>query len=273
VAGGKKEHVEKVRDSKFNRQRCETAELRENNGSEGYVFANRVGTPPDVTTNAAGQCEFHHVLPITSLQDPSIMDDSLEKEEKDFIHKCMAKTKWDINKQPNLIGLPTKRPYEKADKEVAKEKDKPAAQRLATAAFFKGLDPTKAQFGALPDLPCHLNDHPKYNIAVISKLDDTVWPKLLDDREKCKDKGKSIRKTLMDQSKHWKDFLVNKRGCSHGGAAHCWVNREQEKSVWYIPLSMDPGTPEAADPPPNIFLKRKPAVREWLRNMFQAVGG
>src|SRR5262249_13309996 len=38
MAGGAKEHVEKVRNSKFNRQRAETETLRSNCGSDGYVF-------------------------------------------------------------------------------------------------------------------------------------------------------------------------------------------------------------------------------------------
>jgi hypothetical protein len=272
MAGGKKEHVDKVRESKFNRQRCETAELRANCGKDGYVFTNTVASGPNAgAVNAAGQCEFHHVLPITSLQDASIMDDGLDAEEKDFIHKCMAKTTWDINKQPNLIGLPTKRPYEKADREVAKEKDKEESQKTATAAFFKKLKAVSGQFGALPDLPCHLNDHPKYTAAIISKLDEAVWPKLLDSREECKDKGKNIRKVLVDQSKHWKDWLVQTRGVAHEGAADCWVNREKKRDVWFIPLSMDPGSPKKQDPPPNIFLTKKPKVRAWLKAMFSAV--
>ena len=103
MAGGKKEHVDKVRESKFNRQRCETAELRSNCGKDGYVFRNE---PSPGTVNAAGQCEFHHVLPIQSLQDAKILEDKTSKTQKDFLHKCMATTNWNINKQPNLIGLP-----------------------------------------------------------------------------------------------------------------------------------------------------------------------
>jgi hypothetical protein len=261
MSGGKKEHVEKVRESKFNRQRCETDELRSNCGREGYVFTNTVASGASAgSINAAGQCEFHHVLPISSLQDGEIKTD--DSEELDFIHKCMAKTTWDINKKPNLLGLPTKRPYEQADRQVANSN--------ATVQQLTKLRAITGQFGALPDLPCHLNDHPKYTAKLIDELNTNVWSQLLDNREECEDKGKNIRSTLQTQSKNWKSWLKT-RGGEHGGAADCWVNRETKKSVWYIPLSMDPGTPQKIDPPPNIFKKPKPAVRAWLETMFSAV--
>lgn len=261
MAGGKKEHVEKVKESKFNRQRCESAELRSNCGRDGYVFKNTVGGsgPKAGSVNAAGQCEFHHVLPISSLQDGSIkVDDS---EELDFIHKCMAITSWNINKQPNLIGLPTKRPFEQADRKVVSDN--------ATLPQLKGLSAFAGKFGALPDLPCHLNDHPKYTDKIITELNDKVWRRLIDNREECEDKGKNIRSTLQKWSRDWKDWLKN-RGAEEGGAADCWVNREQKPDVWYIPLSMAP-SPTKIKPPPNIFQKPKPPVRAWLEGMFAAV--
>lgn len=263
MAGGSKEHVDAVRESKFNRQRAETAVLRSNCGSEGYVFSNTVPSGPSVgSVNAAGQCEFHHVLPISSLQDGEIACD--DAEELEFIHKCMAKTTWDINEKPNLIGLPTKRPYEQADRKAAKD-------AATTSNALKALNAMAGQFGALPDLPCHLNDHPKYTEAIISSLNSNVWPKLLDSREKCEDKGKNIRAVLQEHSRHWKSWLADTRGKEHGGAADCWVNRERKKNVWFVPLSMDPGDPCKISPPPNIFKKPKPNVRAWLDTMFGAV--
>lgn len=73
----------------------------------------------DGTENAAGQSQFHHVLPVESIQDGNILDGKAASEDMDFIHKCMAKTTWDTNEQPNLVSLPTKSPYYGADKQVA----------------------------------------------------------------------------------------------------------------------------------------------------------
>lgn len=263
MAGGKKEHVVEVRESKFNRQRAETAVLRKNCGKDGYVFAHKLKSGKrEGEIVAAGQCEFHHAMPISSMQDGSIMGDSLDAEKKGFIRKCMAITTWDINKRFNLIGLPTKGPYGAADKAVADE-DEPA-----TLTSLRALKAASGHFGALPDLPCHLNDHPAYTKSVIDKLDKDLWPKLLKGRKDCKDKGKNIRKMLLDECRHWKEWVI-KRGAMHDGAADCWVNREQKKDVWFIPLSMHPKPPKI-DPPPNVYVvggKRK----AWLKTFFGAI--
>jgi len=139
MAGGKKEHVDKVRTSKFNRQRAETPTLRANTGSDGYVFT--CPSADNTSVNAAGQCEFHHVLPISSIQDAAIRGGKKD-ENLDFIHKCMAKTTWDINTQPNMLGLPTKGPFEDADRKSAAG---------LTAGALSALNPMAGAFGALPN--------------------------------------------------------------------------------------------------------------------------
>jgi hypothetical protein len=255
MAGGADEHVEKVRNSKFNRQRAKTETLRANCGSDGYVFT----SVSDGVETAAGQCEFHHVLPVESTDDANILKDSESAEEKEFIHRCMAKTTWDTNEQPNLIGLPTKRPYYNAD--LATGRSPPAS-----VADLLALEPQLAQFGALPNLPCHLNDHNKYNVEVIGRLDTNLWQQLVDGRDLCKDKGCSIRAMLRAESNTWKAEL-QARGNRQGGAADCWVNRHTTKrAVWHIPLSMA-ASPVWSEPPP-----RRPksiSVKEWLKKIFE----
>lgn len=255
MAGGAKEHVDKIKTSKFNRQRAETSVLRANTGSDGYVFCHSDPSDPGNVT-AAGQCEFHHVLPISSLQDAAIRGGKKD-ENLDFVHKCMAKTTWDINEQPNMLGLPTKGPFEDADGKAAKGQ---------TLAALVALNPMAGNFGSLPNLPCHLNDHDKFTAAVIDKFNAELWPELIEQREECKDRGKSIRALLRSHSNDWKSFLKT-RGGEHGGAADCWVNRETKKSVWYIPLSMAPD-PRKSDPPPNVHKRGAMTVRAWLEKIF-----
>ena len=259
--GEKKEHVEKIAQSKFNRQRAPTDVLRSNNGKEGYVFKMTIGTGDEKRDIAAGQCQFHHVLPVTSIQDGNILKGCRERGDLPFLHKCMAKTVWDVNEQPNLIGLPTKEPYAYADRLVAQQKK--------TWRDLRKLDPMsgKDAKGALPNLPCHLNDHDKFNHAVIQKLNKDLWPNLIDKRKDCKDTGKDIRKLLMTQSRNWKTWL-KKRG---KGAAYSWVNREKI-STWYKPLSMAPQPRRIQPPPPNVYLegKKRPKVKEWMKKMFAA---
>lgn len=255
MAGGAAEHVEKVLNSKFNRQRAKTETLRANCGSDGYVFTKM----SDGIESGAGQCEFHHVLPIEATDDANILKDEETAEEKEFIHKCMAKTTWDTNEQPNLIGLPTKRPYYSADLQIGKTPSLCAADLLA-------LESQLGQFGALPNLPCHLNDHNRYNVEVIKKLDSELWQTLLNGREDCKDKGRSIRSLLQAQSRAWKAEL-KARGTRQGGAAECWVNRHTTKrAVWHIPLSMA-ASPAWSEPPPQR--PKSVSVKEWLKKIFE----
>lgn len=252
MAGGAKEHVEKVRKSNFNRQRADTPTLRSNCNGEGYVFTKPFGG----VDKGAGRCEFHHVLPVETVQDGCILDGKASSDDMDFIHKCMAKTTWDTNEQPNLLGLPTKKPYQDAD-----------GVANATAATLKALNPQAAQFGAMLDLPCHLNDHNLFNIEVMKNLDSAVWQPLLDGREECGDRGKSIRTLLRNKSQDWKSELKT-RGGRNGGAVECWLLRETTKrSVWHIPQSMA-AAPVWSEPPPNVSKRGSNTVRAWLKKIF-----
>ncbi len=168
-----------------------------------------------------------------------------------------------MTKSTKLGWLTYKKPFYRADKLIADAE--------ATLDHLKGLSAAAGKFGALPDLPCHLNAHNDFNEDVIGWLNENLWPELLKDRQNCKDKGKDIRDLLEDASKDWKDWLKS-RGEEEGGAADCWVNREgAKKSVWYIPHSMA-SAPQPADPPPNIY-KRTGTVKILAgRDVWSGIG-
>jgi hypothetical protein len=250
-----KEHIKRIRNSKFNRQRASTSTLR-SNCSTGYMFT--------WGTGAAGQAEYHHILPIECLQDDCIQPDS----HIEFFRNCMALTVWDINNGDNLLGLPTKFPYKGFVDNVA--------------AVIAGLNPGLANaqamaggFGAVPDLPCHKREHyPAYNDGVADDLNDKVWLKLAKDQPKCRAKGTDIQGHLENASFHWRMKLLNrgKGGDSGGlGAAYCWRNRNEPecKPIWYIPFSMNPGTPERLEPPPERPVGK--GVKAWFQNIFEHV--
>lgn len=268
ASGAKKKHVETVVSTTFNRQRAETPILRKNCGNEGYVFTM---TTIDGRVIAAGQCQFHHVLPVTSLADPNI---NLKGEDLDYVHKCMAMTRWDINEQPNMIGLPTKHPFLEADKLSAGKpatKNKPAVAGLALDKLMT-LDPTKGMKGNPPNFACHLNDHDRYTDAVVKSLNKILWPKLKEDRIKCKDQAKDIKALLEARSNSWKGYLKARGSKQEGGAAECWINRETTKrSVWFIPLSMAPDYRECL-PPPNYYKRGKVKAGDWLDKVFSWKG-
>jgi hypothetical protein len=246
MAGGKKEHVERIRKSKFNRQRNNDV-LRDNCGKDGYVFIKK----KNKTKYSAGQSQIHHVLPVCDLQDGTIDVDTAE--DRKFIRNCMAMTEWDCNQQPNLLGLPTKEPYEDADRKVKEGKD---------LEFIQSLSARRGQFGALPDLPCHLNEHDKYNVLLKKRLNADLWSRLMSEREPCTVKGQDIKQQMEEMSNEWKDWL-KVRG---KGAADCWVNREK-RPLWYFPLSMAL-KPKKIKPTPRYLGEN---AKQWLKKMFAAV--
>lgn len=251
------DHVPPVKDWKINRIRGSTEKLR-GNCTTGYMFT--------VGDQAKGQSEYHHILPIESLQDGSI-----EPQAKlEFLQCCLAITEWDIDKGDNLIGMPTKGVYEAADRKANKTDMEgagtdanPFRSRLRELAAQVGF------FGTLPDIPCHENAHNLYNVEVIKYLCKKIWQPLAKEKEDCNVSPKSVAGQLDSASKHWRDFLVN-RGTSNRGAAHCWVHRHDPgyDAFWYIPFSMNPGKPRKAKAPPRLPPTKQ---ADWLKNLFNLV--
>ncbi len=254
-----KEHVAEIEKSNFNRQ-CSSTEVLRKNCKEGYIFTKKREATIKSGANkgnkykvvyAAGQSEFHHVLPITTLQDGNIkVDDDVMK----YIHNSMAATTWDINEEPNLIGLPVKPVYEAADREIKKNK---------TLDFLMSLDPGKEGFGALPDLPCHKVDHLDYIIGVNNYLNRTIWKKLKAPKP-CKDQSECLKGRLDAASKKFRKWL-QARGKQEKGAAYCWFHREEIKDSWYIPFSMSIGVPQKRECPPKFPSSDQ---EEWRQKLF-----
>jgi hypothetical protein len=244
-----KEHVERIEKSNFNRQRAGTDTLRAN-CSSGFIFTRN--------EKSAGQSAFHHILAISSLQDGSISP----AENLDFFHDCMAATTWDTNDGKNLIGLPLRRVY--ASSELY-----PTTWAISLTPGMGDLGGAMGMFGGIPDLPCHQVEHDDYNREQVTDLIQNVWKPLNDKRKECEVNGKSIRDELDGSIAAWRQFLVN-RGSEHGGAASCWRNRNRPgyDLFWYIPFSMNPGTPRKAQPPPP---KPDRGVKAWLRELFNII--
>jgi hypothetical protein len=253
------EHVPEIIDSKFNRRPADTATYRENCQS-GYVFTTAVET-------AAGQSHFHHILPIQTLGSAYLSP----QDKKDFFHQCMAMTEWNINDGHNLIGLPTKAVYRSHEG----SRKKPEILQLSGLAASEDLSAERneaarqAIFGAIPDLPCHQNQHDVYNIKVINHLKRQVWQPLVKEQKNCKLSPVALRERLRNSSDHWRKFLV-RRGAEHQGASHCWVHRNDRgyRSFWYVPFSMHPGTPPKVPPPPDLSGVAKSKRKAWLSSLF-----
>jgi hypothetical protein len=254
-----KEHVAEIEKSNFNRQRSSTEVLRKN-CKEGYIFTKKgeatikSGVNAGKTykfVNAAGQSAFHHVLPVTTLQDGNInVDDDVLQ----YIHNLMAATTWDINEEPNLIGLPLKPVYMSADRAINNNK---------ALSELTGLDPQQGAFGALPDLPCHQIEHNIYIDKVVDYLHRTIWKKLKAPKP-CTDQSECLKGRLDAASKKFRKWL-QARGKQEKGAAYCWFHRDEIPDSWYIPLSMCVGVPQKREPPPKLPSRNQ---KQWLQELF-----
>ncbi len=249
------EHVDKIVESKFNRRPASTETLR-SNCTTGYIFTFDEG--------AGGQSQYHHILPIQTLA-----DDFMEPTDKiDFFHSCMAATSWDINDGHNLISLPVRDVYYNYEK----RSQTPVVQAagLAATPFRSALRDLAAQmgvFGALPDLPCHeIGHNPDYNHGVINYLQQQVWRPLAREQKACSVDSEDIRGQLEAASDHWRNFLVT-RGNERGGTSHCWVHRNDPgyDQFWFVPFSMNPGTPTKVPPPPPWPGR---GLKTWLQSLL-----
>lgn len=158
----------------------------------------------------SGYSQIHHILCHSCLQDSAI---TAQQADKSYINRCIKITKWDINAEPNVVGLPLK------------------------SAYYKKYNQSKQWNG----WPCHQIDHnPNYTQAVKDWLQDKVWNTLKAKKANCDADEKCIASLLEKSRVHWKAFLED-RGGQEGGTKKCWDERKStKKDVWYIPFSMHP---------------------------------
>lgn len=256
MARAAKEHVKEIRESNFNRIQADTDTLRAN-CSTGYILTTSAG-------KAALQSEFHHIICIQSIQDEHIKP----KNKLDFFHNCMALTEWDINDGSNLISLPTKYVY--INSEWYFKPFQLLVQIHYTTSGYASQLAQSSAFGTLPDLPCHKVEHETFRLKIIDYLIENLWEPLEDEQEDCNIEGRSIQGELESTSLQWRMFLVE-RGREVKGTAYCWVNRNNPEleNKWYIPFSMNPGTPAKCLPPPAPPKSGdKSAVQAWLSSLF-----
>lgn len=173
-----------------------------------------------------GRSQIHHLLCVTCAQDKN-----LPKAKKSVIRECMKVTTWDIDKPPNVLGLPLKIAFYQWEKSVKNKKK---------------INPWKNG-----KLPCHQVDHGMYIDDCKDKCTELVWNKarLVKKSKKCDDlKGKSIAEDLKKVSRYFNKFL-KKRGTTCGGTKKAWTNRDTQVD-WYFPFSM------ASSPTPRKCVKK-----------------
>lgn len=206
---------------------------------DGYKDACKDGYKSSGTTRIRGKnrsyFQVHHVLCLSCLTDSSI-----EMGNKSYIEKCMKLTEWDINKPPNLLGMPIKLAY------------------LADEGNPKW-----------DGIPCHQVEHPIYTDNIRMWINSEIWANLNTNVAACDVNGKDIAGLLEAGSDLWRGEL-KARGKEHGGTRQCWIHRDGKKrSVWYIPFSMNIfGTPTPRQPFPESKRLNK-SVTTLLKTLLQ----
>ena len=155
-----------------------------------------------------GLWQAHHILPISSLNSADHI--SANKDNLEYLEKCICITDWDINAEPNMMGLDTKIPYR-----------------------FEKIYP-------LPrNLPSHLIGHTDYTAESYEYLEANVWDTLKDSREIHNLDPESIEEELKAASKYF-DGELHDRGEREGGTLWCWDHRfdKDMENKWYYPFSM-----------------------------------
>ena len=191
-----------------------------NNCSEGY----RLGL---------GLWQAHHILPVSALNSDKHI--SASPENLEYIVSCLCITDWNVNAEPNVIGLDNKVPY-----------------------MFDKIYP-------LPrNLPSHLIDHDHYTKESYDYMEANVWDSLKDAREVHKLDPKSIESQLNDATTYFKGE-VEARGKRNNGTIWCWDHRFDTgmEEKWYVPFSMS-DNPRKRHPGAKFVL-------QWLTNIFNVI--
>jgi hypothetical protein len=184
-----------------------------------------------------GHNQVHHALCVYACSN-STFPKGLTDDEFAFIMLCLAPTDWDINKEPNVIGLPLKTAYVSLPDDPGWDK-----------------------------LPCHQVDHDIYLKDVNSYVTDQIWTAIKEaqEAEACEQlDGKTIQALFNTGSKKWRGFLV-KRGSTNGGTkaalAYCLnppppgTATPFNDSNWYIPFSMGSTSRQRVKPKAGASLK------------------
>jgi hypothetical protein len=180
---------------------------------------------------------IHHIVCVSSMADGTIKGYVPDDAQFEFIQNCLAVTNWNINDEPNVVGLPKKQAY------VDKAAEPPSWDGWA----------------------CHQVDHHTYLTKVSQRLFDQIWVTCQDVAQDCKVKGTAIAGQLKDESDYWLKKLGGR------GTAVAWATRENNPDTWYKPFSMDHISPSKRKPPPDWAKNFSSKMLSRLSELFEMV--
>lgn len=165
--------------------------------------------------------QSHHIICLQAMS---------EIPDKTTLRQALEATIWNINEEPNMIGLPTRAWYRKAYSDE----------------IFSPVN-----------IPSHNNDHGFYLTEVKNHIKNTIWNKFKPSKEGHATDGENIAQELKDASKYFEGELET-RGGRNQGTRHSWETRldnnedpaarrasekasspgQEKGNLWYFPFSM-----------------------------------
>jgi hypothetical protein len=162
--------------------------------------------------------EIHHILCEHAVTDINLDGDSDGSKFK-LIVASLCLIEWDINAQPNLVGLPLKQAY-------------------------RDLYASNAAVDSPKDTPCHNVDHNTgdgYTNECKQWLHENVWNTVVDKSKTHELNGEAIKAGLEKCTSTFKRWLV-KRGKRNDEKGTKWSFDHRfdadQKDTWYHPFSM-----------------------------------
>ncbi len=182
------------------------------------------------------RCSAHHILPVSCFKLNNIK--CSPKDKKYYVRRCLWVSKWNVNGgsrfegttgDNNLVRLPTKSGYTKTY---------PNRRRPHY------IEPS-------PEDECmhsgSWSEHYLYNKEVQQWLNDNIWKKLQENKEKHKGKGKSILAELQRGEKHFRKQL-GLRGQRNGGTVVCWEDKKRKNRTRPFSMASTSGVNRTRNP-------------------------
>lgn len=166
----------------------------------------------------------HHILPVTCFNPLKVKPPSKIK----YVLRCIWVSEWDINGgnrfkfskgSNNMVRLPIFSAY------------KNSYPSTSNGKFKRATYPVNE-----PMHNSRYSEHYLYISEVREYLNDEIFSKLQEDKQKHKNKGKSILGELQGAESHFRDELIA-RGQRNTGTIIGWQTKKSDPD-WMLPFSM-----------------------------------
>jgi hypothetical protein len=181
--------------------------------------ASRANSAGFVKNTPGTHWQSHHIICISSMGSRDVTKIKLEQ--------GLYITEWNINEEPNMIGLPQKCQYRQSYGDAEAET---LVNPAAGAAKWAAAEPH--------NLPAHNVDHPMYTDEVTIELENRIWSKFDEAKGDHAADAEWLLKKLKKFSEDFQKLLLG-RGGRPPGTVNAWQQRVTlGMGNWEAPFSM-----------------------------------